>query len=269
MAAGDDRIPRAPPDVVRADVEGWAERGRHAARLALIALAVVGAVEIAVLIHRLDDAQALHVLARDPLSVSADRVMAIDDRSEPLFWASAAAQLAFMIAFLSWLHRAVGVAQRLLAGRGLDVGPWGAVGSFFVPFTNVYRPYQVVHALARASDPHAVDDPDEERDPVPAPGYREPALGEPSPRPRFLAPPLGLWWATWIFSGVVGFFGAKFTSDDLSSLEHVAWVIVAAQLLTVGAAILVGLVVIRIAALQGELLRRVAVTTPPTRSGDG
>lgn len=50
------------------------------------------------------------------------------------------------VTFLRWLHRAVRLAETL----GADVGatPGWAVGYWFVPFVNLYRPYQVVTRLA-------------------------------------------------------------------------------------------------------------------------
>jgi hypothetical protein len=56
------------------------------------------------------------------------------------------------VAFLVWLYRAH---ENLRAFRAetLDFTPGRAVGSFFIPFVNLVRPYQVLREVWRASDP--------------------------------------------------------------------------------------------------------------------
>jgi hypothetical protein len=57
------------------------------------------------------------------------------------------------VAFLAWLFRAN---QNLRAFRGepLEFTPGQAIGSFFIPFINLVRPYEVLREVWRASDPN-------------------------------------------------------------------------------------------------------------------
>jgi len=57
------------------------------------------------------------------------------------------------ILFLMWIHRAHRNLPALGA-RGLRFSPGMAVGWFFVPILNLFRPYQVVKEIWKASDPN-------------------------------------------------------------------------------------------------------------------
>jgi hypothetical protein len=65
--------------------------------------------------------------------------------------------IAGVILFSTWIYRA-NVNTEALVSSGLEFTPGWAVGWFFVPLANLYKPYQVVTELYRASDPEA--DPD-------------------------------------------------------------------------------------------------------------
>jgi hypothetical protein len=71
-----------------------------------------------------------------------------------LLGARASIPLALMtaVAFLVWLHRA---SENLPAFRSepLEFTPGQAVGSFFIPFINLIRPYEVMREVWQASDP--------------------------------------------------------------------------------------------------------------------
>lgn len=59
--------------------------------------------------------------------------------------------LAMAIAFLTWIHRA----HRNLPSLGaqdLEFSPRGAVGWYFFPFLNLFKPYQVMREISNASD---------------------------------------------------------------------------------------------------------------------
>ena len=174
------------------------------------------------------------------------------------------------VVFLGWLRHAFATAHRLGGGRWMTFSPGEAVGSFVVPFLNLYRPYVAMHELVRASDPHAVDDPDEDRAPVETAGYRDPGLDGPREAPALPAPPLAAWWAIWLASGVVGYFGARLAAADaLSAAAAGGWIVVAADAGALAAAGLVGRVMVRIDDRQRELLRRLAASTPEARPADG
>ena len=59
---------------------------------------------------------------------------------------------ATVIAFLMWKHRAHRNLPSLGAG-GLHFSPRGAVGWYFVPFLNLFKPYQVMREIYNASEP--------------------------------------------------------------------------------------------------------------------
>lgn len=57
-----------------------------------------------------------------------------------------------VVAFLMWIHRA----HRNLPALGatqLEFSPWGAVGWYFAPFANLFKPYQCMREIYNASEP--------------------------------------------------------------------------------------------------------------------
>jgi hypothetical protein len=117
-------------------------------------------------------------------------------------------QVAFLIAtavfFIRWLR---------LAYRNTDVvapgvrryGHGWAIGAWFVPFLNLWRPKQIVNDVWRAGDPTG------------------------SPHAARLPLLLNLWWAGWIVSNVLAQVAARlaFRQETLDELRTVdAWYIV-------------------------------------------
>lgn len=92
------------------------------------------------------------------------------------------------LTFLTWLHRAR-VNVRALGARRLSYGREWTILGFFVPFLNLFRPYQVVREIWQASDPASGD-------PVSWKGIRPPAM-------------LRVWW---------GLFVAYFVLEALATL---------------------------------------------------
>ena len=93
--------------------------------------------------------------------------------------------VASAIAFLLWLYR---VCENLRAyrTRAFEFTPGEAVGSFFIPFLNLYRPYEAVREAWLASDP------------------AEPPLS-PTDDARVLAdraPLVVLWWMFFVLRGL-------------------------------------------------------------------
>lgn len=85
--------------------------------------------------------------------------------------------LGSVISYSMWLHRAV----RTTIALGHDVGatPGWAVGSFFVPFVNLVRPYNIVKAMADLLGGQAK------------------------------AAPVGLWWTLWIVGNILSNFSSR------------------------------------------------------------
>jgi hypothetical protein len=69
-----------------------------------------------------------------------------------LFW-----YLVTIVAFLMWEHRAHRNLPSLGA-TGLEFSPRGAVGWYFVPFLNLFKPYQVMREIYNASQPDPSDE---------------------------------------------------------------------------------------------------------------
>lgn len=75
------------------------------------------------------------------LGIDADLLSFVELAAVPVY-------IATIVFFLRWLHRAVRLAETLDSDVG--VSPGWAVGYWFIPIANLYRPYQVIKRLAAA-----------------------------------------------------------------------------------------------------------------------
>ena len=91
--------------------------------------------------------------------------------------------IATFIVFAMFTHRSCHNAHALGA-RGMEFTPGWAVGWYFIPFLNLFKPYQAVQEMYQALDPEAGSD-----------DWR--LLGS---VPGFV----GWWWAAWIVSNILG-----------------------------------------------------------------
>src|SRR6185369_16058382 len=80
-----------------------------------------------------------------------------------------------VVFFLMWIHRAYKNLSALNPANRLDNSPGWAVGSFFIPFANLFIPYRIVKEIWQKSWP-----------------ADEALLYAPSPPATF-----GLWWTFW------------------------------------------------------------------------
>jgi hypothetical protein len=92
--------------------------------------------------------------------------------------------VAAAIVFLAWFSRAYRNLERL-GVPGLRYTPGWAVGAWFVPILNVFRPKQVANDIWRASDPQL-------------------ARRSEGWHGREVSPWLHWWWAFWVAGGVFG-----------------------------------------------------------------
>lgn len=84
------------------------------------------------------------------------------------------------VVFLVWVYR-IYANLRPLGARQLKVTPGWAVGYFFIPIINLFKPYQIMDEAWKASEPGAV------------------ARGWPSPEYKGRSlPVLGWWWFSWL-----------------------------------------------------------------------
>jgi hypothetical protein len=143
--------------------------------------------------------------------------------------------IATIVVFAMFLHRSSNNA-RALGAEGMNFSPASTVGWFFVPFANLFKPYQAVKELWRAS---------------------EPAPQEPWQRTSvpLLLP---LWWALWIVSGIVSQASMRLDLSDKTDIEHLVLtnqVDLFAQVLDAASAISALLLVRGIQRRQEERLR--------------
>ena len=88
------------------------------------------------------------------------------------------------VAFSMWIYQANATAHQLGA-QGMQFTPGWAVGWFFIPIGNLFKPYQVAQETWKASDPAMpLDRPTAWR------AIRGSSL-------------IGLWWTAWIISNVL------------------------------------------------------------------
>lgn len=111
------------------------------------------------------------------------------------------------IFFGMWMNRAAHNV-RALGHTGFEISPAFGVGSFFIPIMNLWKPYQAMQDIWRASLAHRND--------------------------SWLSTPTGDlvkgWWAAWLLAGFVG--RAASTSDTLGGID-----VVVALMLFVAAAL--------------------------------
>jgi hypothetical protein len=60
--------------------------------------------------------------------------------------------IALVVGYLVWIYRAH-ASLPALGATGLEFSPKGAVGWYFAPFFNLFKPYQVMREIFNASDP--------------------------------------------------------------------------------------------------------------------
>jgi hypothetical protein len=142
-------------------------------------------------------------------------------------------QIPCVIAFTMWFHR---VYRNLpvLGATELELTPAKAVGSFFIPFANLFVPYGAMREIWRHSQM-----------PTAAP------MAEPADTPR----PIRLWWLSFIAGNILGNISAvlpKFI-QGLSGLRWSTIVMLASDALAALAAVAAMRLVKRLSAQQDAL----------------
>ena len=173
-----------------------------------------------------------------------------DTRQMVVGIAQAAMFVATIPVFIIWFRR---LYRNLpaLGARNLRFKPGWAVGAWFVPILNLFRPVQITYDIWKASEPDMSEAPD-----TPWRTQRNPAL-------------IGFWWAAWVISNWTAQIAFRLdgNSDDLDSIvgASLAWVI--ADSASVIATILAIALVWRMTARHQRRARRLAaagaLTGPP------
>jgi hypothetical protein len=136
-----------------------------------------------------------------PGSVSYDDVVGADDLALLVSRLAFGALVVTGIVLLVWLHRVYRNLDGALRAGRLEYSAGWAVGWWFVPIANLWKPKQVVNEAWKASDPGS---PDPSVPPTHWNDRKPPAL-------------LSWWWAAWIIGAVVSRLSVLWGSgSDLS-----------------------------------------------------
>jgi len=152
-----------------------------ASRICLVAGALVSALMIAVMArqYRLFEAAQANGWSVDDVYAEAGLVL----------FAATLLQFVTMIAsfvFIGmWIYRAAWNARSLAGARQLDFTPGWSVGWYFVPFANLWKPYQAMKEIWRAS--------------------ARPDKVEAAPTTAWLP----LWWCLWLAFNIVSNFASR------------------------------------------------------------
>ena len=146
-----------------------------------ILISIAGAVVDISLLQVLSKAPSLRTI---PAGVNDSQILALVIR----FLLSGVVLLTAVF-FLIWIYRAH-KNLKVFGATELKYSPGWAVASFFVPFLNIFRPYQVIAEIWKAS----------------AKGARR-GVGA-NWKFEHIPAYFGLWWGLWLLSGLLDFFSA-------------------------------------------------------------
>ena len=163
--------------------------------------------------------------------------------------------VAVIVLFIVWFHRAYSNLHALGAGY-LRWGKGWAIGAWFVPILNLWRPKQIANDIWRGSDPNAP--------PEQGSAWRE----------RDVPAVFQWWWGAFLVSQWIGNAAGRtvWTADTPTELARSAALHVVANAIDILAALLAIAVVRRTTARQDERAARVDAatlggwTTPPPPS---
>ncbi len=129
-----------------------------------------------------------------------------------------------IVTFCFWINRAYGNLSSIRPAGSLRFSPRWAVGWFFVPIMNLFRPYQVVNELYQVSNPAGVGS-----------GL------------------IGWWWGLWVIAALVGPSASSFFREQTVSDAILAdWRSAIAEVLFVLCGVLALVIVHRITSWQDE-----------------
>ena len=156
--------------------------------------------------------------------------------------------IATAFVFLLWLHRVYRNLPALGAAKLVTTPGW-AIGCFFIPFVNLFKPFHVVSEIRRES--------------MPAPETHE-GFGGGSARSHTPAL-VGWWWLFWIVACISLLAGERALdkSVTIEGMLLASRLIIASHALFVVAGVLAILVVKRIDEMQEMKFRQMAAQRPP------
>lgn len=134
----------------------------------------------------ISDAMQLHLLNSVPLTQA--QAAANDARQREVAWLHLGIYLLTVILFARWIY-CVSANCHGFGAQGMKFSPGWSVGCYFVPFTNLYRPFEAMREIWKVSE-----------DPV----HWKTAADEHL---------LRWWWGTWLLSGALGQLSFRLSSD--------------------------------------------------------
>jgi len=165
-----------------------------------------------------------------------------------------AAFVVCVVLFCVWVYRANRNA-RALGAEGMEYTPGLAVGWFFVPLFNLFKPYFAVREIYQASDPDAGI--------AEEPGAALSTHWSNAP----VAPQLKLWWLAWILSNLLDSASLRFSLNGADALS--AWLSVIGAALVTPCTLLAIWMILEIRDRQARRAERVAELAAPPPGAPG
>ena len=232
--------PPAPaPAAAPAEIEPY-RSPRALSRKLLILLGITLALDLIAVASGLSERSLLDRAQRGGV-VTFDEAESNDNRQMVIGLGQAAVFVVTVIVFIVWFRRAYRNLPALGARR-LKFKPGWAVGAWFVPILNLFRPVQIASDIWAASDPALPDTPD-------------------TPwQTQKVSPLIGFWWASWLIANFTG--RATFTLNEGQTLDalqstNTGWLV--ADVTSAIASAFAIAVVWKITQRQEERARKVAV----------
>jgi len=175
--------------------------------------------------------------------VSLDELESNDDRQAIVGILQLLALVASAFFFIRWFHAAY-ANLRALGQPNLRFGTGWAIGAWFVPFLNLWRPKQIANDIWRGSDPEA-------------PSFHSSAWKDAG-----IPLLLGFWWGAWIVTNILGnaVGRAWFDTGTAENIRAAARLDLISSVIDIGAAVLAVVVVRRLTARQAARRQRLAAS---------
>jgi Domain of unknown function (DUF4328) len=168
-------------------------------------------------------------------AISEQEATANDLREGVISLVQLALILVTAVTFMMWVYRAYSNLPALGA-TGLKTTPGMAVGVFFIPILNLFRPYQAVSEIYKASDPSIGRNGADTRQHLP--GWSV----------------MGWWWTFWIISNLLGqlAFRMALSADSYETTLNANWLAITEGAVSIPLTFLALAVVRRINARQEQ-----------------
>lgn len=192
----------------------------------------------------------LYKVMEETAAVSRAQAEANDARESLIAAIVLLSLIAAAIFFLIWLYRAYKNLKPLNANP--DTTPGFAVGSFFIPILNLFRPFQTFQEMWRESDPETVI----------AGGIRPMhAFIEDSSKSLLVI----VWWGLWLLSNITSGIAINWSRNAQILNDYIvaSWINMTSGVLTIFAAIACIVLIKKITDRQDEKIRRLAVLAMP------